>query len=410
MKINIKRISIAFCLCICSFQINSQDTLKIMYYNLLDFPIAQQDRIDTLKKILNFVKPDVFVVNELTSFGGGVQIKNNALNVGGVNYYESAVFYDGPDTDNLLFYNSNKLGLVSQYQIPTVLRDISEYELYYKEPGMTSASDTTYLYFYSLHLKAGSQQNEADQRFVEAQAFKTYLDNNNRTNNLFVGGDFNFYQNTEQGCQEVLAGGSVVLNDPVNKMGLWHANFGYKAYHTQSTRMNQGYAGGAGGGMDDRFDFIFTTADILNGSSGVLYIEDTYEAFGQDGNHFNGDVHIPTNTSVPMDISSALFYMSDHLPVCMDVALGGTIGLMEQNQLLEHFYLTNNQLNVGLKKVAKDLEVKIVDLSGKLVLNNNYFYESKINMQLNNLPSGIYIANVIADGVLTNFKFAYFEN
>ena len=31
-------------------------------------------------------------------------------------------------------------------------------------------------------------------------------------------------------------------------------------------------------------------------------------------------------------------------------------------------------------------------------------------MQLNNLPSGIYIANVIADGVLTNFKFAYFEN
>ena len=126
MKIYFKRLIFTVSFGLGLLKISSQDTLKIMYYNLLDFPIAQQDRIDTLKKILNFVKPDVFVVNELTSFGGGVQIKDNALNVGGVNYYESAVFYDGPDTDNLLFYNSNKLGLVSQYQIPTVLRDISE--------------------------------------------------------------------------------------------------------------------------------------------------------------------------------------------------------------------------------------------------------------------------------------------
>ena len=129
---------IATIFCFTFLQMFSQDTLKIMYYNLLDFPVSQPDRIDTLKKILLHVKPDVFVVNELTSFGGCVQIKDNALNVGGVNYYESALFYDGPDTDNLLFYNSNKLGLVYQYQIPTVLRDISEYKMYYKEPGMSS--------------------------------------------------------------------------------------------------------------------------------------------------------------------------------------------------------------------------------------------------------------------------------
>ena len=29
---------------------SAQDTVKITYYNLLDFPAAQQDRIDTLKK------------------------------------------------------------------------------------------------------------------------------------------------------------------------------------------------------------------------------------------------------------------------------------------------------------------------------------------------------------------------
>ena len=53
----------------------SQDTLKVTYYNLLNFPSSQQDRIDTLVKILDFIKPDIFVVNELTSFNGGALIK-----------------------------------------------------------------------------------------------------------------------------------------------------------------------------------------------------------------------------------------------------------------------------------------------------------------------------------------------
>ena len=105
------------------FALFGQDTIKVTYYNLLNFPQQQADRIDTLKKILSNINTDVFVVNELTSFNGGALIKNNALNVNGISYYSSAVFYDGPDTDNLLYYNSNKLGLHSQQQIPTDLRD-----------------------------------------------------------------------------------------------------------------------------------------------------------------------------------------------------------------------------------------------------------------------------------------------
>ena len=112
----------------------AQDTVKVTYYNLLNFPYLQQDRIDTLKKILDFIQPDIFVVNELTSFNGGALIKNNALNVNGVSSFVSAVFYDGPDTDNLLFYDQTKFGLYSQNQIVTTLRDINEYVLFYKDP------------------------------------------------------------------------------------------------------------------------------------------------------------------------------------------------------------------------------------------------------------------------------------
>ena len=101
---------------------SAQDTVKITFYNLLNFPAAQQDRIDTLKKVLDYIQPDIFVVNELTSFNGAGLIKNNALNVGGVNRFSSAVFYDGPDTDNMLFYDHDKFTLYSQHQIVTTLR------------------------------------------------------------------------------------------------------------------------------------------------------------------------------------------------------------------------------------------------------------------------------------------------
>ena len=92
---------------------SAQDTVKITYYNLLNFPAVQQDRIDTLKKILDYIQPDIFVVNELTSFNGAGLIKNNALNVNGVNRFSSAVFYDGPDTDNMIFYDHDKFTLYS---------------------------------------------------------------------------------------------------------------------------------------------------------------------------------------------------------------------------------------------------------------------------------------------------------
>ena len=128
---------------------SAQDTVKITFYNLLNFPAAQQDRIDTLKKVLDYIQPDIFVVNELTSFNGAGLIKNNALNVGGVNRFSSAVFYDGPDTDNMLFYDHDKFTLYSQHQIVTTLRDISEYVLYYNEPDLASTQDTFCLLYTS---------------------------------------------------------------------------------------------------------------------------------------------------------------------------------------------------------------------------------------------------------------------
>ena len=101
-------------------------------------------------------------------------------------------------------------------------------------------------------------------------------------------------------------------------MGNWHNNNSYAPIHTQSTRSaTGGYAGGAYGGMDDRFDIIFTSNDIISGSQGVKYVTNSYVSEGQDGNHFNQSINSGTNSQVTQEIANALFYMSDHLPVSL---------------------------------------------------------------------------------------------
>ena len=101
-------------------------------------------------------------------------------------------------------------------------------------------------------------------------------------------------------------------------MGPWHNNSSYADVHTQSPRTTS-FGGGAPGGMDDRFDWIFTSAEMLNPESEMRYIDETYTALGNDGNHFNDAINNGNNLSVSDIVADAIHDASDHLPVYMDV-------------------------------------------------------------------------------------------
>ena len=384
----------------------AQDSLKITYYNLLNFPSSQQDRVDTLKKILDFIQPDIFVVNELTSFNGGALIKNNVLNSGSSNDFKSALYFNGPDTDNLLFYDQNKFELYSQQQIPTQLRDISEYVLYYKNQ-LGIANDTSFIYIYSVHLKAGSSSSNEELRRQEAETFKQFLANNNRIERLIIGGDFNFYYHTEPACQEILYGQGLDLIDPINQMGNWHNNSFYKNVHTQSTRSaTGGYAGGAYGGMDDRFDIIFTSNDVMDGSSGVEYIANTYISDGQDGSYFNQSINSINNSQVTQNIARALFYMSDHLPVSLMFSMNPPLSILTSKNKNTHVRFFNSTKNLIIDFSTKeDLNINIYDLSGKIIYNDRFDNQKQIEIELLFLPKGFYIVDCLLQNGRINHKF-----
>ncbi|MBD3637925.1 MAG: T9SS type A sorting domain-containing protein [Crocinitomicaceae bacterium] len=371
----------------------AQDSLKVMFHNLLNFPSAGVTRTVHYRKILQYAQPDVYLVNELESEYGADLILDSSLNIFGTTQYQRSLFINGPDTDNCLFYNTDKLGLLSQYQLTTVLRDISVYRLYYKAPNLSAITDTIYFWFFSCHLKAGV--NDFEQRKTEALQIKYYLnDIVNQVENVFVGGDFNFYSGFESGCQALLNQGAVQLIDPANAVGNWSNDWNYSDWHTQSTRTSS-FGSGSGGGMDDRFDLIFVSEDVMSNANGVTFIPGTFTPLGQDGNHYNDAINSGVNNAAPDSVIQALFWGSDHLPIMMDIALDETAGIPTQKVDYIQVYYSQDAHALNFTTSLERFDLVLYDMMGRIVFRKN---NVEGNVVLPDHLQGVYIWSVISEG------------
>jgi hypothetical protein len=314
----------------------AEDTIRIMSYNVLNFPLGRNDcsgnnlvpaRWDTLAKILSYFKPDVLMVCELQNEFGADSILNRSFNVNGINYYARAAFVNNVSSsseayNNMMFYNTNKIVLKSQDEVVTPNRDINRYEIYFNDPGLATHNDTTILNLYMAHLKAGSAPADSAKRKLECQALRTYIDTHPQTN-FILGGDLNLYTNQE-GAYQSLKSGPQPFQDPLNLEGPWDMNAAYAITHTQASRCGSCpvYECGINGGCDSRFDFLLTSPSIINNEDNIEYMANTYKAVGNNGSILNLSVNSSSNTSgLPAATLNSLFFMSDHLPVMMDVKI-----------------------------------------------------------------------------------------
>jgi hypothetical protein len=312
------------------------DTVSFVMYNLLNFPDGRDDcgtsnvnlpnRTDTLRKILTYLKPDIFVGCEIQTKAGADSILTRSLNVFGIQKYQMASFIPsnggGGELNNAIYYNSDKLVFLRQKPINTVGRDINQYILYVKDPNLGVHRDTAFIEVYMSHLKAGSGSAEQSTRAQQTQVLRTFVESRPLMRHHFFAGDLNTYRNTEACYQNLLNGGNVPFKDPISRQGSWTNNSSFADVHTQSPRTSGNFACGATGGMDDRFDQILVSNNILTGQDNVQYLANSYRAVGNDGNRFNQSILSGgPNLQDPDSVVNALFYMSDHLPVVMKVAV-----------------------------------------------------------------------------------------
>lgn len=337
-----KSFLIYLCLLLASIQFFGQDEqINFMTYNILNYPSTNttdnQYRADLFRQITEFYQADAIVIQELKSNAGANQLLtelNNNSN--GITYAKAPIYNQWSGLGNMFFYNTAKMTFVSQQDVPRINADYfggfsnltprpaTHYRVYANDPNLSVHNDTTYLDFFSIHLKAGTDGMDGnaipdnDRRMNGAEDFIDYIPTMPADRNIIIGGDFNFYDDDwasdTDGNGYVEPGyGEIINNGFVDVIGVWNRNTSAsRTKFTQSTRVsNSGITsnGGATGGLDDRFDLIFMDNNSYSGTNNVTYINNSYDVFGSsevfDGSALNG--------THPLKV--ALHEMSDHYPV-----------------------------------------------------------------------------------------------
>lgn len=398
-----------------------QDPIKLMTYNLMyykasDAPCtlsnnpAQRDQ--DLKTIVQYVQPDLMVVNEL----GGNPVNpplmlSSIFNVDGETRYAYANTTNNSFSSivNNLFYDKNRFRLKAQSVIRKdlnnypLVRVIDVYRLYVKDPGLGQAGvDTVFFTVLAAHLKAGSSTSDKNTREATARAIMDYIDQNVQDQNILLAGDFNIQSANEAAFQRLInnGGGTFQFKDPINSLGSWNNNATYASIHTQSTHSTFGGCFSSGG-MDDRYDLILSSDPLLQGNAGLHYVD--YYALGQDGSFYNQSMNTQTNTSVNATVAQALYDFSDHLPVVMEMEADVSgIGMSEWQGFDQSLHIAQpfqESLVLRFRDASRSqhLQLRIHDLTGRPIYQGQSLLaagENRLEISSADWPAGIYILQV----------------
>ena len=288
--------------------IQGQDTLTVMNYNVLRMTGTTSTRANYIKKVVDYVQPDLVILQEIENQEGLDLLLNTAFN------RDSSIFAAGklPSSSWMksgIIYRKSKIYVSEDISISTVLRDISGYTLSLKNAHSNVAPFTVF----GAHLKASAGNSEAYQRWEEAKELYKHVAQKDSNYHYIMSGDFNLYGTHEPAYLLLTDSMTVDLEDPV---GSWVRNEGsHVEKYTQSTRTDHLGDGGATGGLDDRFDFILFSNHFTAKDPDLKYVEGSYKVLGNDGNHFNTSIVNGGNSAVPDSIVDAIYRASDHYPV-----------------------------------------------------------------------------------------------
>ena len=378
--------------------------LTLVDWNVLNFPGSYGTiRSPYFQQALGYMDPDIFVTQEILGSYGRDYMMNNVLEPLHPGEWAVAPWHDSYDTDRALYIRNECVEVVNSGWLDTALRDIEWWDL-----AVPESADTFRLY--TLHLKASSGSSEELQRYNECLILRASLDALASDYPYMVAGDFNIYKNTEQAFQLLISAGAGQLFDPIDRIGYWHNNSGYADIHTQCPRLKQ-FQGGSSGGMDDRFDFILVSEHWLD-STGLEMLPETYTAFANDGEHYNDSIIAGGfNNAVPYEIAEAVYYSSDHVPLVVQLEYEEIVDTPESPALQRKLSAWPNPFNPTLClsfELVQESHVRldIFDLSGRrvsrLIDDRLDAGSQELQWKAENLPSGVYMARMLVDGILAD--------
>jgi hypothetical protein len=215
---------------------------------------------------------------------------------------------------------------------------------------------------------------------------------------VLFAGDFNIYTSTEPAYLEILdQTNNIAMADPIDTPGAWNNNEDFRAVHTQSTRTSSsGFGGGAGGGLDDRFDFIMVSQNMMTNPN-LSYKANSYKAYGNNGNCYNNNINdINCGGVYNQTIRDAIYNMSDHLPVVMELETDQEIVILDipQQMVVQPFSLKSTLVSDVLTVYSpqgdtQDDNFGVFNTLGQEILN----FKTKANtttIDVSQLAKGVY--------------------
>lgn len=417
-------------------QSSQWDTIKVMTYNTLNYGFPATGSCPTLlteskhlylQTILQAEDPDILALEKMdatpSTFSSDTIIQK-VLNVFCPGCYRHSVYTNvsGYTKENMLYFKKDKFGYINTttiYSLDPNISDINLHKLYYKDSNLAITLDTVYLNIIVVHLKSGT--TSTSDRATEVAGAMAWLNANvTAPGNYIFMGDMNTTSSNENCFQYLInsTNNNTKFYDPPNQLGDWSNNPNlFVNYLTHSTRTVDPGDCGAVGSISERFDHILCTQPIILGLDSIQYVAGSYHVIGQDGLHTGlALTDAPTNTSVSTAELNALYYMSNHLPVTMQLAIKkSSLTGIQQNNKADNFDIEfNHDVNNGLEvtinsksAVNEKINCSIYNLQGQLLQMQDLKNNSMNEINVNKLTSGIYLLKIISvNTILLSDKFS----
>lgn len=393
-------------------QTSAYDTLRVLSYNTLNYgftssscpALITDNKHAWLRTVVNYLQPDIIGLVKMDASPPSFTEDSVIRYALGSNFgHTPYTDYSGYEKENMLYYRKSKVGFSSTttiYSGDPDISDINLHKLFYLSPSLATTHDTIFLNIILVHLQSGS--GDATERATEIQGVMTWLNANvTSQGNYIIMGDFNTQSSNESCYQQLITSANpyTLFYDPVNDLGNWSDTpTRYAQYLTQSPRLNDPGDCGATGGLNDWLDHILCTQYIMQGTDSVLFIPGSFKVIANDGQHVAIDLLAdPPDTIVPDSVVNAAYYMSSHLPVFAQLAIGGasvatSVTELAANNRWKYNTLAYDYLSVsptGAQPV-NDCRLTVFDLCGRKI--NEFPLGGSINrLPVSSLASGTYI-------------------
>ena len=428
-----KKINLLIVICIIMFNAiaaNAQtlqtDVIKVMTYNAGSYgkaPTGQCPLLNLnyknayLRSILKYEQPDIIGLEKMQAIPS---VDTSTVITGvldsvcngcwGHSVYSNA---GGDSKASMLYFNINHFGFVSTTPVvnnDANMDDVMLTRLYYRSDNLFSTHDTIFLNILLVHLYAGSSNFAI--RDSEAVHIMNWLNVHiTSPENLIIMGDFNV-QASSEGCYSTFINSTnnTKFFDPPNQLGAWSSfSTQFANYLTQSTRTVDPGDCNSTGPMLNRFDHILVTGSIMNGTDSVKYIPGSFTVVGNDGQHTGTDILAsPVNSSVSPNVDTALYMMSEHLPVYLKLGFTYTVFAGMENITnpwikIDYNSIVSDKINIqpiankALSNKYNDCKAEIVDMQGRIVSVHSINLNQTNSIDVSDISTGIYFLRIIKD-------------